>query len=364
MIYSSIIPPEYYTLIFYTIVLGLLIFDLISLIKKGYVIKNSKRIDYKSVFLLLLVVFYMGLRPISGKYFGDMATYNHYFEQYASGADITTGSDILWQIFMKFCSGIMSAKMFFLVCSMLYVYPLYKASKNWLGANNYFLFLMFIASFSFWAYGTNGIRNGIATSLFVLGISYNHRRILKFGLITLSFFIHASLIIPIAGFIFTTFYQNSKYYFFFWCICILFSLSFGEVFETLFASIGFEDPRLSYLTEGNVNNDDFAYIGFRFDFLLYSASAIFAGYYFVIKKKFKDKTYIQLLNIYILSNAFWVLVIRANFSNRFAYLSWFLMAAVIFYPFFKGRFFNKQHTTLVYTIFSYFGFSYLMFLLL
>ena len=39
--------------------------------------------------------------------------------------------------------------------------------------------------------------------------------------------------------------------------------------------------------------------------------------------------------IYLTANAFWILVIRSSFSNRFAYLSWFLMAIIIFYPFFK-----------------------------
>jgi uncharacterized membrane protein YiaA len=68
---------------------------------------------------------------------------------YASGGEIRVGSDILWHSFMKFCSSIMTAKIFFLVCAILYVVPLYKASKNWLGRDKYFLFFMFIASFSF-----------------------------------------------------------------------------------------------------------------------------------------------------------------------------------------------------------------------
>jgi hypothetical protein len=64
-----------------------------------------------------------------------------------------------------------------------------------------------------------------------------------------------------------------------------------------------------------------------------------------------------------MANAFWILVIRANFSNRFAYLSWFLMAVIVFYPFFKMKFFKKQNKVLAYTILGYFGFTYLMFLI-
>lgn len=36
--------------------------------------------------------------------------------------------------------------------------------------------------------------------------------------------------------------------------------------------------------------------------------------------------------MYLLSNTFWILVIRANFSDRFAYLSWFIYSIVLLYP--------------------------------
>ena len=38
-----------------------------------------------------------------------------------------------------------------------------------------------------------------------------------------------------------------------------------------------------------------------------------------------------LANTYLLCNSFWVMMIRANFSNRFAYLSWFLYPIVLAY---------------------------------
>tara|TARA_B110000091_G_scaffold85830_1_gene94249 strand:+ start:2299 stop:3387 length:1089 start_codon:yes stop_codon:yes gene_type:complete len=357
------IPLEYYTPIWYYTILILVLLAFIQLQTKGYVIYNTNKKKYASLILLLGVILYMGLRPISFV-FVDMGTYSRIFEYYANGAQVNIlGKDVWWNIFMKVCSGIMTAEYFFLLCSIFYITPLYIVSKKWLGGNRYFIFLMFIASFSFWAYGTNGIRNGIATSLFVLGISYTNKRILQYGITTLSFFVHASTIIPISAFIVSIFYKNPKHYLMGWLFCIPLSLAFGGVFENLFASLGFQDDRLSYLTEGNINNDNFAYTGFRWDFLIYSASAVFAGYYFIIKKQFKDKIYIQLFNIYVMANAFWILVIRANFSNRFAYLSWFLMAVVIFYPFLKKRFFKNQYKVLAYVILAYFGFTYLMFLI-
>ena len=357
------IALEYYTPIFYNAIFLILLFLFLKLHTSGYVILNPKNKEYKSLLLLLAVTLYMGLRPISGKYFIDMATYNYVFEQYVMGEKMDFFNDILWSMFMQFSSSIMTAQFFFLLCAILYILPLYIASKKWLGVDRYFLFLMFIVSFSFWSYGVNGIRNGIATSVFVLAVSLNKKKYLKYSLLVVSFLTHGSLLIPITAFVLTLFYKNPKHYLLGWLAAIPLSLLLGSFWETFFASLGFEDDRLSYLIDGNVNNDTFAYTGFRWDFLIYSASAVYAGYYFIIKKNFNDKIYIQIFNIYLTANAFWILVIRANFSNRFAYLSWFLMAVVIFYPFFRKQLFKKQQKVLAYTMLAYFGFTYLMFLI-
>ena len=52
-------------------------------------------------------------------------------------------------------------------------------------------------------------------------------------------------------------------------------------------------------------------------------------YNHIFVKKFDDKLYKQLFAIYLIVNGFWVLIIRANFNNRFAYLSWFMLAIII-----------------------------------
>tara|TARA_B110000503_G_scaffold142338_1_gene238802 strand:- start:7986 stop:9011 length:1026 start_codon:yes stop_codon:yes gene_type:complete len=335
----------------------------IKLFTKGNVIQNPNNKEYASLFLLIFITLYMGLRPISGKYFVDMGIYNSDFEKYASGEKIKPSVDFFWHSFMKFCSTIMSAKIFFLVCAILYVVPLYKAAKNWLGVNKYILFFMFIASFSFWAYGTNGIRNGIGTSIFVLAVSYTNKKYLSYFLLVISYLIHGSLVIPIAAYVLTLFYKNPLHYLLAWILSIPLSLAFGGYFESFFYSLGFEDSRISYLIQGNINNDDFAYTGFRLDFVMYSFTGIFAGYYFIIRKNFRNKIYIKLFNLYAITNVFWILVIRANFSNRFAYMSWFLITAVIFYPFLKAKFFKNQNKVLAYVILGYFSFTYFMFLI-
>ncbi len=359
--FIDFIPVEYYTLVFYNALLTVIFFTFIRLLTKGYVLNNFRKKEYISFMLLLSVVFYMGLRPISGKYFIDMGMYNYEFEQYASGGEINANRDYLWHLFMKFCSGIMTANIFFLVCAILYVLPLYKASKNWFGKDRYFLFLMFVASLSFWAYGTNGIRNGIATSVFVLALSKKNNIFQKDGLLILSFFIHGSMVIPISAYILSSVYKNPKHYIFGWFLCVVISLIFGGMLESFIANIGFGDDRSGYLTMRGFENR-FSFTGFRWDFLLYSFAPIFMGYYFIVSKKFEDKIYTQLFNIYVASNAFWVLVIRSAYSNRFSYLSWFLMAPIVFYPFLKSKLFKKQQKVLALTIVLYYGFTYIVFL--
>jgi hypothetical protein len=106
----------------------------------------------------------------------------------------------------------------------------------------------------------------------------------------------------------------------------------------------------------------FSSTGFRWDFVLYSGFAVFAGYYYIIKRGFQDKFYTHIWGTYMIANAFWILVIRANFSNRFAYLSWFLMAIVIAYPLFRVKFWSNHYQIVGRIFFAYYLFTYFMYL--
>ena len=165
------------------------------------------------------------------------------------------------------------------------------------------------------------------------------------------------------AFALTYFYLEPKKYFLFWLAAIPLSLVLGGFWESLFSGLGFSDDRLSaYLVGGNENNDNFSSTGFRFDFLIYSAGAVFVGWYFIFKKKFNDVLYLRLYSTYVICNAFWILIIRANFSNRFAYLSWFLMGLIIVYPFLKKKFFINHNINVGKAYVLYFGFTFFMFL--
>lgn len=347
----DLIPLEYYTGFYHHVILLVTLVVFYDLVNKGI---NRTRVG---LILLLFVIIYMGLRPISGRYFGDMGTYARYFEQYQAGNPILVTNDLLFHYFMQWCSRVMSANVFFLTCAALYIVPMYVISKKWFKEYWLYAFLMLVGSFSFWAYGTNGIRNGVASSFFLLAIASSSRvwQLIWMG-IAVSF--HMTLALPAVGFVITWFYNKPRSFFYFWLLCIPLSLALPGFWEGFFGSM-IGDDRAAYFTD-DTYADSFSSTGFRWDFLLYSALGVGAGWYYIVKRKLRDVLYFQLFNVFLFANAFWVLVIRASFSNRFAYLSWFMMALVIIYPWLKYYFEKKQSIKLGWIILAYFGFTYFM----
>lgn len=356
----TLIPVQYYNLVWHNLLL--LITFVFLLQANNYSLTDSFNIKVKNMFglgLLLFTLIFFGLRPISGKYFADMRTYANVFERYQLGEPFRADKDYTFEYFMKFSSEVMTVGTFFLLCFTLYVFPMYRISKKFFNEYWPYAFFMLVGSYSFWSYGVNGIRNGIATSLFLWGFSMAKKHY-AIPMIILSFFVHKSMMIPVAAYFAVMFYKNPKTYLYFWLSTIPLSLFLGGFWESFFLSLGFgEDDRFqSYLSLEEEAQQITA--SFRWDFLLYSATGVYAGWFFIFKKKFVDPIYTQLFNIYLFANGFWVLVIRANFSNRFAYLSWFMLALVIIYPLLKVQFYKNQHVIVVRILAIYFLFTYFM----
>ncbi len=358
-----IIPLRDYAFYFYQVIFGICLITYVhTFVLTGYEKKTYNYNRTLSIVLLLFIVLYIGLRPISEYYFIDMATYAQTFQQFKNGMQIKPGGDLAFELFLKICSHLMTVKVFFFICALIYILPLFIAVKKWFPNYYFFAFLLLVGSFSFLTYGTNGIRNGMATSLFILGLSYVRKNHIKMiSIIIISVMFHKSMTLPALALLVSFFLTDTKKYFMFWGLSIVLSLVMGGVWIQLFASLGFGDDRLtSYLT-AQADPSQFSSTGFRFDFLIYSAAPLALAYFYVIKKGFKDVVYKHILHTYIIANAFWVMVIRANFSNRFAYLSWFLMALVVGYPLFKGLFWNHQFKKIGIVIMAYYAFTYFMF---
>ncbi|RXR27727.1 EpsG family protein [Flavobacterium piscinae] len=360
---NTLIPVEYYSAVYFNILLAFVL--LVRGQAAGTELFDQQNLSTKRVVgivFLFFVILFMGTRPISFT-FADMAVYALEFKDYANGAPLNTDKEIVFGVFMKFCSGIMSAEVFFLLCAFLYVYPLYLASKKLFKDYWFYSLFILVISFSFWAYGTNGIRNGLATSLFIYALSRD-KKWMTLAFIALSVSIHTSLIIPTIAYVISLFNKNLKPYLLAWFIAIPLSFAMGSFWENFFLGLGLieEDRVIGYFSDDESYLDNIVAIkvGFRWDFLLYSAIGVFAGYYYIFRKKFEDVFYHRLFAIYLMCNTLWILVIRANFSNRFAYLSWFLLGLLVIYPLIKVKMFKQQHVLIGRIMLLYFAFTYVL----
>ncbi|MBP2832016.1 EpsG family protein [Aquimarina sp. U1-2] len=356
------VPIDRYSDFFFHAMFLLCLFTFLhTMVLEGYETKVYS-FNHVAAFVLLVVsLCYIGFRPISGVFI-DMTTYLRIFERVKSIGLSSIDEDIGFYTYVFLCSKIMNAKGFFFVSACIYIIPLFIACRKWFPQYYYFAFLLLVGSFSFWAYGTNGIRNGMAGSLFILALSFNrNNNVLMLVFFGLAYLFHTSLLLPIVAFFLSYLVTDTKKYIGFWILAIFLSISMGKVWENLFASIGFGDDRLSsYLTAKSADGK-FKSTGFRFDFLLYSAAPIILACYYKFKLGYKDIIYDRILHTYITVNAFWIMIIRANFSNRFAYLSWFFMALVVVYPLLKKTIWDRQFYKLGIVILCYYGFTYLMF---
>lgn len=329
----------YHTIFLYTVIV--LTFVALSKVKSvGYnqIIRGQD--NYALALMLSLVMaVWLGMRPISGYYFVDTVNYARQYELYALGYinESENSGEWVFEQLMFVCSQVMDVNGFFTLVDLGYFgFTLWACRR--LTPNNVMVSLLFVmGAFSFYTYGVNGIRNGLACSIVLLVFSYangNRRDLIIAGLLSfLAINIHRTTILPIGMMIASLWcVKTFKTAYTFWILSIVISLFAGGAVTAFFAALGFDD-RLSYLS--SLDEDMFSRTGFRWDFLLYSMMPIVLGYYVVIKRGIQDKTYLMLLNTYTFANAFWVMVIKANYSNRFAYLSWFMYPLVLAYPLLK-----------------------------
>src|SRR5690625_981905 len=120
----------------------------------------------------------------------------------------------------------------------------------------------------------------------------SNKRLIQILWLFLAVNFHTSMLLATAALVATWIYNQPTDFYYFWLLSMSLSLMFPGFWESFFASM-VEDDRASYLTK-EVDPSKFASTGFRWDFLLYSATGVFAGTYYLFKKKIEDQTYIRL----------------------------------------------------------------------
>ncbi|MCW5556033.1 MAG: EpsG family protein [Verrucomicrobiae bacterium] len=409
------------------------------------------------------VVLFMGFRPVSGAFI-DMPGYALAYERVQQGGE-GAYRDWLFNGFMRLCSPVLPVAGFFFVCTLIYVAPLAFAFWRVHGTWALPVFLACLSAFSFWVYGVNGIRNGMATSVLILAFAFHDKPILMFTLMAAAWGFHGAALLPAGAFLIVRYVRRTEIWLGFWAACVAVSLLGGNVGGLLLSH--YNPVAWDARAESYIHSESY---GFRTDFVAYSilpviitlllaaptharlrrlvarvrsgpamswmgnrsamtakrwgmgrgrqpcphvaspvGSIALAGFVPIgdgprralgairstlnpeqgrgphgalrpqpstreqsralgsrpvpqrrdqakqsawsqlpwVRLLRSDPFYARLVNTYLLSNALWVLVIHANQSNRFAYLSWFMMPWILLYPFVPGKVNDRPRTELI-----------------
>jgi hypothetical protein len=429
---GEMLPASLYTpLYFHTMLLAVFGCALLYWAEQGR-FKNLNQFNQVAMIVMGVgLVLFMGFRPVSGVFI-DMPNYAKAYERVRSGGD-GNFPDRLFNGVMQLCAPILPTGGFFFVCALIYIAPLAVAFRRVHLAWAFPVFLSCLTAFSFWGYGVNGIRNGMATSVLILAFAFHDKPVVMFPLMAAAWGLHGTSLLPASAFLIVRYVRRTELWLAFWIVCVTVSLLAGNIGELLLSHYNpfAWDNRVETYVLGSEGSS------FRADFLAYSIIPILVtlllaapartrlrqavartknrpslhrmryrsalnakrmgmkrlacmqatiGQVDVVPASFpragndrtnsaggawkasrnvggsgthreakqngwntlrwvrllqSDPFYARLVNTYLLANAIWVLLINANFSNRFAYLSWFMMPWILLYPFVPSK--NTHH---------------------
>jgi len=309
----------------------------------------------------------IGMRPVDIAY-GDTVNYAAGFQRMASNIEKTRlhlGKEWLYDFITYYCAKYANLHIYFTIFAIMYVVPLWLALRRIFSEYNFVPLIVVFSMFTFWAYGVNGMRNGVGASLFIFAMTYTENIPMMVMIALLGAGVHNTIYLMIAGALIAWFWNDSRVYIVAWFACILISLVLGNSIQAWmagFADSVADDNKLTvYLEDDHLV--DYQKLGvsrsFRWDFLAYSGIGVAIGSYFSIFRKFKDQYYQWIFNIYLICNSFWVLIIRAPYSNRFAQISWFILPIVLIYPFMRERFWVNQEKMLTVGILIFYAFGFI-----
>lgn len=300
-------------------------------------------LNVTSYLLIVFIIGFIGLRDPFGswKYLGDTSHYTDIFFNYMDDPIYGIKSDYGFYLLMLFSKEFLNIYLFYILCAFLYVVPIVLICKKYFKEYALFALIAFVSSMSFWSFGINGVRNGLATSIFLLGLYFYDRKWLMYALMVLSLSFHKSLILTLLAFIVAMRVTNTILLIRIWLILVLVSYVFGSQVESFMSDFllnsGFvEDKRVDTYFSDELDGE-LVERGYRLDFIIYSGIAIVLAYFYKYKKGFNDVFYDRIINTYIIANAIWIVLIYAAYTNRIAYLSWFLMPLVLLYPLLKEK---------------------------
>lgn len=281
--------------------------------------------------VIVLLVLFIGFRPrpVGADTCQYMDVYS-YFRGMPFVYDDKTDNPLFDNLMRYIGSSDLDISCLFIIMASIYFGCMYIACRKLFSDNQNIAFFSYLIAFSTFSYGVNGMKAGAAASIFLVALAYKDKLLLSILLALLSLGFHHSMIMVVYAYIIALFFRKTKWYFYGWLFSLIIAALHIGYFQTLFASYA-DDSGASYLI-GNGRAD---YItGFRLDFILYSAIPVIIGYYVLFKWHLRNSMFEIWLRMYLLTNSIWMLCMYASFTNRIAYLSWFMLPIIILYPFY------------------------------
>lgn len=312
----------------------------------------------KSLWFTILIIIYIGSRPNSpvfadgpGYWYGIL---DHRWEHY-------TLEEVSNQFVTKYLMSTLSfyevdPRIGFFIFAIIYYGFALLAMRKLFPRDTLLAMIMFCGAFCTFGGAVNGIKNGMALSLFLCAIAYRDNWRYYIPFLILSIGLHHSMQLSIAAFIACKFYTKTRNYSIAWIFGLIMAAAHISYFQTLFAGYTDESGQ-SYL----ITNSDSWVTGFRPDFILYSAAPLFVAWWISQKRKIQiDSNYAFSLNVYMLMNTIWLLCIYSAFTNRIAALSWSIFPILLLYPFLNMRIVRNQYKYVTYAVWGQLGFTTFM----
>ena len=293
---------------------------------------SAVSIPFVSILVTMLLVVTIGFRP-NYRGFVDMFNYNEWFYHLQSNLPVFrwdwSETNIIFSNLLAWCAKTFPTPTeFYLINAFIYFGGIFIACRRMFPGNTLAALLTYLAAFSTFSYAVNGVKAGVAASVFLVSLTFYNRKWVMVLLAFLSLGLHHSMIVCFVALIIALFYHNPKLCLGIWVICFFMAMFHITTLQNIFASIS-EDSR--YISE-TIENSVKGISGFRIDFILYSFTPIAMGIYAIFFKKIESEVYNFILSLYLIVNSAWMLCMYANFTNRIAYLSWLMLPIVLIYP--------------------------------
>ena len=336
---------QFFVLIISAITCVVLCFRNTSQIIKGW------KYPFIGIVILIIAWHYIGTRPINKV--GDSELYStiynlvafHKWQDFKNGA-----SEWVWNAVETGClEHGLTASGWFMTVAAIYFGGMAFAVYRWLPRNFTIALIFVLSSFSFGAYAYNGLRQGMAASLCIAGLSLlplikNKKRIIwlavAWTLMIFGAFTHNSMFLFGIAAAVAYFVPGPKKAFYIWGICLLLSpisLTFSKKLGVFLIT----DSRFATYSS-LTNSEQYTNLAWRWDFIIYSAIPVILAWYVIMHRKIKDSSYNLIASTYLYCNAAWLLMNNMAYSNRFAYISWCLYPFILAYPLLKMRLCPRQ----------------------